>query len=579
MKKLLVLAAVGIAGVLAYAAFRHVPSPKEEILSSAKLRPLNILYLTSESFNLRHLGCYGYPKPTSPNIDRLAAEGVRFTQMVNASAWTNESLVSVFMSLESGIHGVITRSRNVDPRWYTPLEILHDLGYSIPRLQGFQGDQNHSFLGFDDVEYVSEFDWFRRHAGSVPQPFFLFWHYLPTHLPYNAGEPYESMFFREDMIRSPESRARVERVRKDSVIYKNSVTFQPEDRDAIAALYDAEIRRFDDFVGSLMEELKSAGLDKNTLVIIGCDHGEEIMEHGHVGHSSTTGAGHMFEELVHVPLILWAPEMLPKGKVIDAQMRTIDIIPTIFELLGVPAPAYFRGASMLGDIRAAAPAVDRMAFAQTSRYGFGEPDPFNVPDYIYCARTPEWKFITYVSKNEPTREELYHLTADPFERENVLEKFQKEANELRVRLTERLIEYGTIKPVPLDVAVAETPWEKILDFFGLFGSDYDFSKVPRPVWTNPTDGMAWSFDKTGGLIRLEWKGLPDCPYVIGYELGQGDYHLTGEVKVEGNVKDFGSFSKDYWTTYLVVRNPFTLRVSPDMRPRQWSEPVTFRFEP
>lgn len=578
MKKIFGFLFVILTAVVLYAAFRPISSPKDELLRGVKAKPYNILYITSESFNLRHLGCYGYSKPTSPTIDQLAREGVQFMQMVNASAWTNESLVSVFTSLESGIHGVITRSRNIDPKWYTPLEILHDAGYTIPRLQGFQGDQNHSFLGFDDVEYQDQFVWIEKRKGNVPQPFFLWWHALPTHLPYNAGEPYESMFFKESMIRSPASRERIARVRKDSVILKSSVTFQPEDAEAIAGLYDAEIRRFDDFVKSVIEQLKREGLDKNTLVAISCDHGEEIMEHGHVGHSSTTGAGHMFDELVHVPFILWCPTLLPQGKVINAQMRTIDFMPTVFELLGVPIPAYFRGKSMLGVILGREPEEDRLAFAQTSKHGFGEPDPFNVPDYIYCARTPKWKFITSVSNKEPQKEELYDLESDPFEKSNVIEKFPKEANELRVKLTARLIEYKDVRPPEIDVPVASTPKEKLLDFFGL-RKPYDFSAVPKPKWINPTERMAWSHAKTGGAIKLEWEGLPDCPYVIEYELGTGDYHLTGEVSVQGNVKDFGVFTENYWNTYLVIRNPFKLRVSPDKEPREWGDWVSFEFKP
>ncbi|OGH57074.1 MAG: hypothetical protein A3I06_14610 [Candidatus Lindowbacteria bacterium RIFCSPLOWO2_02_FULL_62_12] len=579
MKKSLGILLLLVAVLLAYAAFRPVRAPKDEILQGGKnMRPYNILILTSESFNLRHLGCYGYPKPTSPTIDQLAKEGVLFTQMVNASAWTNESLISLFTSLESGIHNVITRSRNIDPKWYTPIEILRDLGYDAPRLQGFQGDQNHSFVGFDDVEWRKTFDWFDINSGKIEQPFLIFWHFLPAHLPYDAGDTYEKMFFREDMIRSAASRERIARVRKDSVILKSSVTFQPEDSAAIHALYDAEIRRFDDFVKEAIAKLKREGLDKNTIVLIGCDHGEEILEHGHVGHSSTTGAGHMYDELIHVPCIMWAPGILPEGKVISAQMRTIDVMPTLFELVHVPVPSYFRGQSMLGVITGREAPADRPAYVQTSKWGFGEPDPFNVKDYIYCVRTPRWKFVSFVSNKEPVREELFNLEEDPYEQKNLIEQHVKEANEFRVQLTARLIEYTKIKPPKIDVPVARTPGEKLLDFFGLTRA-YDFSGVPHPKWIHPADNLAWAYAKTNGQIRLEWEGVKGCPYVIEYELGTGDYHLTGEVKVDGNVKDFGEFTPQYWSTYLVVRNPFKLRVSPDKTPRDWSEWVTFRFEP
>ena len=161
----------------------------------------------------------------------------------------------------------------------------------------------------------------------------------------------------------------------------------------------------------------------------------------------------------------------------------------------------------------------------------------------------------------------------------MLDQNPKIANDLRVRLTAQLLEYNTVRPPAIDVPVAQSPLEKIKDFFGIPIAPYDFSAVPSPRWIHPKDGLPWTYASTAGLIRLEWEGLKDCPYVIEYELGEGDYHLKSEINVQGNILDFGTFSQSYWTTYLVVRNPFKLRVSPARIPRDWSAWTTFRFEP
>ena len=110
-----------------YAAFRPVEDRREPYTASVTPKPYNVVYVTSESFNVRHLKMFGYDKNTAPTLDQLASEGVAFTEMVNASSWTNESLVSNFTSLDPCIHKVYARMHSAKTEWFLPLEILQQL--------------------------------------------------------------------------------------------------------------------------------------------------------------------------------------------------------------------------------------------------------------------------------------------------------------------------------------------------------------------------------------------------------------------------------------------------------------------
>ena len=124
----------------------------------------NVLYLSADSFNKKHLAIYGYHRDTMPFLSSLAQNAAVFDQMINPSGWTNESLISIFSSLSSPVHKVETRGRRIDPGWITPIEILREYGYRVPRLGGWQGTENHSNLGFDSVTSMHPAQWLEEHG-------------------------------------------------------------------------------------------------------------------------------------------------------------------------------------------------------------------------------------------------------------------------------------------------------------------------------------------------------------------------------------------------------------------------------
>ena len=116
------------------------------------------------------------------------------------------------------------------------------------------------------------------------------------------------------------------------------VQLEPEDTPGIVALYDGEVRVFDDLVGRWVNKLADLGLLDETLIVITADHAEELMERGRVGHSSCNLHGTLYDESIIVPLILYGPRVLPRGRVVENQVSQIDVMPTLMALLGLPMP-------------------------------------------------------------------------------------------------------------------------------------------------------------------------------------------------------------------------------------------------
>ena len=190
-----------LVAVTAGAAWLLSPSPP-------KPRPYNILWLTAESMRPKELHCYGRELETSPNIDAFAKTGTLFKWCINPSGWTNENMVSNLTGVYSPTHKVIARDRHIPPEWYVPLEILRDAGYQVPRMQGFQDDMNHQYLGYTDKESnnVDPVTWLEENGKK---PFFMWYHILDTHLPYDAPEPHHSMFWKDDLVPNAASMKRV----------------------------------------------------------------------------------------------------------------------------------------------------------------------------------------------------------------------------------------------------------------------------------------------------------------------------------------------------------------------------------
>jgi arylsulfatase A-like enzyme len=205
------------------------------------------------------------------------------------------------------------------------------------------------------------------------------------------------------------------------------------DRPALHALYDGEVRVFDDLVGRWTAALEELGVLDDTLVVVVADHGEELLERGHVGHSSCNLRGTLYEESIKVPLIMRYPRRLPGGAVVQRQISQIDVMPTILDLLGIPAPDFMDGSSLLPLVEGAQTGPPREAYAETTPAGWQALRDDRRE--LWCVRTDRWKLVANAERgSDPHRFELYDLHTDPGERTNLYRHGHPAALELEPKL-------------------------------------------------------------------------------------------------------------------------------------------------
>jgi arylsulfatase A-like enzyme len=418
---------------------------------------MNVLVILEDALRPDHMGCYGYAKNTTPHCDRLAREGVLFESCIAVSAHTVPPIVSLLTGQSPFTHGLMTAGDYAAWKkgsWQnrrTPLRALAEAGYLVDgelimrwHPLGFTRDQN------DLMAYLNE-----NHGRK----WFYFAEPYSTHLPYNPPQEYYKEFVDKYFHPSPATRQRLEVVRQKMILHPPDVTsamevgqedaigqgdaahqrsyatieFSPEDIPGILALYDGEVRVFDDFVGQCVRKLEELRLLDDTLIVIVADHGEELLERGHVGHTSCNLKGTLYDESIRVPLILRYPQKLPAGVRVSPQVSQVDLMPTLLELLGMQSPMDADGASLMPLILGRTRTFRAEAYAETPPAGWQalEGDERR----IRCVRTDEWKFIEYVDlRSGARREELFNLRQDPCERKSVLSQQPAIAQMLRTNL-------------------------------------------------------------------------------------------------------------------------------------------------
>jgi hypothetical protein len=241
---------------------------------------------------------------------------------------------------------------------------------------------------------------FLRRARA--EPFFLWLHYFDAHNPYSAPAA-----FNEKIPESP---------------------------------YHAEVASLDFQIGLLMSELEQLGLRGRTLVVLTADHGEGLGEHGEPSHSFL-----LYDTTMRVPLVLWGLDGLPVGKRVASPVRTLDILPTVLDLLGLEAPTDIQGVSLEPLLSGAASDLELRGYGEATRFAA----TFGLP-VLRSLRDGRWKYIHKVNP------ELYDVIADPSERNNLAEQHPETLARLRAELR-RGIENAPAAPSDARAAVdAET---------------------------------------------------------------------------------------------------------------------------
>jgi len=310
-------------GAVAVVAVTFAPACRNWMHSRALCPGCNVVVISIDTLRADHVGAYGYPRPTTPRLDRFASRAVVFERAISQSAWTRPAHASMFTGLYPVEHGIVTvhPPRRLSPEIPTLATVLSQAGY---RTAAFVGGGNLSAeFGFD-----SGFETYRspgrRFSETVPgalawidkdttRPFFLFVHGLDAHRPYRADTA--------DRLALGLS-AEPGRNFAQACHGRPDASVQP-----LIDQYDAAIHRADRFLGLLLDALDSDRLRDRTLVIVISDHGEEFREHGGCFHIRS-----LHREVVEVPLMMRLPGVPPR-RVPGVVPASVALAPTVLKLV------------------------------------------------------------------------------------------------------------------------------------------------------------------------------------------------------------------------------------------------------
>lgn len=427
-------------------------------------RGWNVLLIVIDTLRADHLGVYGHAAPTSPRIDALAKEGVVFDGMYSQAPWTKPSIASLFTSLYPGQHLVLKEGTDnqLSLSLTTLAEVLSQAGYRTgavsqnPHVQAKTGfdqgfDEFHGLSGYQSGvdQMVKAGEGFLD--GAADQPFFLYMHFLDPHGPYAPPPKLRKQF----LGRRKTDQERVLAGRVGKMLDGEALTqeFTPRDLAYLEALYDAEIRWVDTAVGRLLDGLQSRGLGENTLVVLTADHGEEFLDHGTVKHGY-----HVYEESVHIPLIIKAPGFAV-GRNREGLAQHVDLMPTFLDLLEIEGPGELQGQSLRAMLAEPSASLDRTIFQGSS---WRDIERFSV-------REGDWKLVRHVDEDKTA---LFKLSDDPQEQVDLAPQHPDVVERLTRSYFERTAPIEGI--TPLDATGARDPeLEKRLQAIGYTGGSDD----------------------------------------------------------------------------------------------------------
>jgi len=405
---------------------------------------MNLLLIAIDTLRADHLGCYGYHRNTSPNLDALAQQGVLFEKLYTPAVPTQPSYTTVYTGQYPITHGIVSHGGEVSLSAQAPLlpELLQRAGYTTCAVDSMRAMKPWFARGYEfyidpslrlahrhaaTCEGVNSraIPWLRQHAA---EKFFLFVHYWEPHTPYLPPQRYRGLFYDGDPTAGPDTLAPLRKQPFGEWWLQGWLSEFPQplrDAEFVVAMYDGEIRYADDGVGELLGALERTGVAQDTVVIVFSDHGENMYHHGvffdHHG---------LYEGAIHCPLIVRWPGRVPAGRRVPHLVQHVDLAPTILGACGVEAPAAMEGASLLGLITgdSSAPLYDRLVAQECSWQA------------KWALRTDEYKFILSRDQGRdlhgmPARE-LYHLPTDPGELQNVAHRQPEVAAKMESELEE-----------------------------------------------------------------------------------------------------------------------------------------------
>jgi arylsulfatase A-like enzyme len=417
-------------------------------------RKQNLLLIGVDSLRADHMSCYGYPRLTTPHLDRLAAQGVLFERNYSPHIPTTSAYATMLTGMDCFSHQVVAlrHQGGLTPKVRTLAEILRGRGYESTCV-GFTG--NPSSRGFDHyLAYPAWGSWAEGrspkaenlNAVAIPEldrlaggekPFFLFLRHMDPHAPYLPPAPFERMFYSGNEL-DPANRS-MEPVLAFKPFRDFFATWMPPgitDKDYVIAQYDGAVAYMDAAIQRILTRLEELGIADETLVVLNGDHGETLYEHEcWFDHHGT------YENTLHVPLIMRHPS-LPAGRRVAGYTLHQDLVPSMLEILGLPTRRRFDGRSLL-------PLVRGERASNWSEFYITECTWMRKEGW----RTPEWKLIHALEPDFHFKPEweLYNLVEDPAENHNLAEALPDVVAHLRGRmeawLSRRAAETGNANPM------------------------------------------------------------------------------------------------------------------------------------
>lgn len=443
MKKVLILILILFLSISLYFVF----SKKDKISKKDRIKVDNIFLITIDTLRADHLGCYDYPRDTSPFIDSLAKRGILFKKAYSQSATTCPSHASIFTGLYPSQHKVIDNAFVLDDSYITLAEILKEDGF---RTVGITSTDRHFLASnlIQGLEFYEEpkdtvkiYGFKYRQAThtinnaimwlynfDIKEKLFMWIHLFDPHLPYNPPEGYYELMEKE--------------VRKEGFIkflekfYINHEVFDNDNEKMFSHLtsYDAEIRYVDEEIKRFFDFAEEKGLNKNSLWIITSDHGEALGQHYWLWHGKT-----LYQEAIHVPLIFFFSQgIIPPSK-IESVSEISAIFPTLLDILDIrllrDLEKEIKAVSLFDEMKNEFDLMNKYAFSERQFYeerNYPEDTPlwkrrFEEGDK-YSVQTKKFKYIY----NTVLGEELYDLQSDPFETNNIANK-KHSTNQARLK--------------------------------------------------------------------------------------------------------------------------------------------------
>jgi arylsulfatase A-like enzyme len=382
----------------------------------------NVIIISVDTLRADHLGCYGYPLNTSPKIDELSRDSIRFSHCYSLTPITTPSFSTLLTSLPPHKHGAKRNGLSIYRHVQTLPAFLKDFGYHTAafisnwalkkRLAGLNKGFDHYDEVFTKKRYLGLFnpegeapvvtqranDWLDK---NHEKRFFLWVHYTEPHRPYILHKK-----FTLDYQGVPPS------------------VYPPGTRMKRIKKYDSEIAYTDFYIGKLLEKIKGLGLYQEALIIFHADHGESFGEHNYFYHGRR-----LYNSTVHVPLLIKLPHNWLKNTVRRENISLLDISPTILSVLNIPIPAHMEGIPLF---KAGARFLDRQILLET----YAGTVHFKRKNKKYHLEIKPIRYgiidgsakIIYNFKDKTV--EAYRVTEDPFESKNI---YIKEISTLAIK--------------------------------------------------------------------------------------------------------------------------------------------------